>query len=142
MARAKSKAPDNTRARRFEHARVCRLTFVAGGTFFFFSPARLGEGIQAIYRNSLTEVCRFLTQKHGKNYMIWNLSEHTYDYKSFDNRVSREVVLVTARCETIRTMIGMTVLNAFDRSWTAHFPTTTRRRSTCSSTFCKRSTRG
>jgi hypothetical protein len=43
--------------------------------------------LQAIYRNSLAEVCRFLTMKHGKSYMIWNLSEHTYDYKSFDNRI-------------------------------------------------------
>lgn len=46
-----------------------------------------GSGLQAIYRNSLAEVCRFLTMKHGKSYMIWNLSEHTYDYKSFDNRI-------------------------------------------------------
>jgi hypothetical protein len=64
-----------------------------------------GEGLQSLYRNSLTEVCRFLTQKHGeshvqrlcshsvnaasvgKSYMIWNLSEHTYDYKSFENRI-------------------------------------------------------
>ena len=46
-----------------------------------------GSGLQAIYRNSLQEVCRFLNEKHGKFYMIWNLSEHQYNYERFDNRI-------------------------------------------------------
>jgi hypothetical protein len=69
---------------------ACSLSLTMRLFFYFECVVAMsfpGSGLQAIYRNSLAEVCRFLTMKHGKSYMIWNLSEHTYDYKSFDNRI-------------------------------------------------------
>jgi hypothetical protein len=36
------------------------------------------------------EVCGMLRSKYGGQFMIWNLSEKSYDYEKFDNQVREE----------------------------------------------------
>ncbi|KAH0790142.1 phosphatidylinositol 3,4,5-trisphosphate 3-phosphatase [Histomonas meleagridis] len=46
------------------------------------------QGIESIYRNSFSDVKEFLDEKHGENYMVYNLcSERSYDPECFDCRV-------------------------------------------------------
>lgn len=42
------------------------------------------EGLQAAYRNHIDDVDAFLRRDHGENFMIWNLSEFSYDAKFSD----------------------------------------------------------
>lgn len=42
------------------------------------------EGIQAAYRNHMNDVDAFFRKYHGDHFMIWNLSEFTYDAKFSD----------------------------------------------------------
>jgi hypothetical protein len=42
------------------------------------------EGLQATYRNHMDDVDAFLRRDHGENFMIWNLSEFSYDAKFSD----------------------------------------------------------
>ena len=47
-----------------------------------------GEGIEAAYRNSLEEVADMLKNEHGEsNYMVYNLSERTYDFAKLNHQV-------------------------------------------------------
>lgn len=46
-----------------------------------------GEWVTSTYRNNLGDVAKFLHQKHGNRYIIINLSQKTYDYSKFGNRV-------------------------------------------------------
>lgn len=45
------------------------------------------QGIESVYRNPIDEVARFLNNRHGSNYMIFNLSERKYNYDMFEGRV-------------------------------------------------------
>ena len=45
------------------------------------------EGLEAAYRNSLEEVARMLKTEHGDGFMVYNLSERTYDVSKLNNQV-------------------------------------------------------
>eukprot|EP00002_Diphylleia_rotans_P032320 TRINITY_DN6778_c0_g1_i3.p1 TRINITY_DN6778_c0_g1~~TRINITY_DN6778_c0_g1_i3.p1 ORF type:complete len:616 (+),score=100.23 TRINITY_DN6778_c0_g1_i3:54-1901(+) len=45
------------------------------------------EGVESIYRNPIDDVASLLIDKHGEHFMIFNLSERTYDYAKFNNQV-------------------------------------------------------
>jgi hypothetical protein len=47
-----------------------------------------GEGLKSVWRNNIDEVTAMLQKYHENNFRIWNLSELTYDYSKFSNRVS------------------------------------------------------
>ena len=48
------------------------------------------QGFEALYRNDFQSVRDFLDEKHGDNYMVYNLcSEKCYDATCFDGRVDR-----------------------------------------------------
>lgn len=51
------------------------------------------EGIQAAYRNHIDDVDAFLRRDHGENFMIWNLSEFSYDAKFSDKVRTRRAAL-------------------------------------------------
>mmetsp|Transcript_2597 Transcript_2597/g.2225 ORF Transcript_2597/g.2225 Transcript_2597/m.2225 type:complete len:170 (+) Transcript_2597:57-566(+) len=42
-----------------------------------------GSGFQTVYRNNINEVSKLLNKKHGKKYMVLNLSGKKYDYDKF-----------------------------------------------------------
>lgn len=44
-------------------------------------------GVEGMFRNSIVEVSQFLVERHDGNFMVWNLSERTYDYTLFKNQV-------------------------------------------------------
>jgi len=46
-----------------------------------------GSGMEGMYRNSIGDVARFLSSRHGEDYMVFNLSERPYDNRLFGNRV-------------------------------------------------------
>lgn len=46
-----------------------------------------GENISTVWRNDSNEVSKFLNKKHGKNYLIFNLSGDKYDYKPYNYQV-------------------------------------------------------
>lgn len=45
------------------------------------------SGVEGMFRNSIVDVSQFLLEKHGGNFMIWNLSERSYDYSLFHDQV-------------------------------------------------------
>merc|ERR1712130_527169 len=48
------------------------------------------ENTEAMYRNPMNEVQRFLNTVHGKQYKVYNLcSEKDYDHTKFQKRVAR-----------------------------------------------------
>src|SRR3989338_1175279 len=49
--------------------------------------ATVGEGLESVWRNHIDNVARFLTEKHEGRYLIFNLSEKSYDYSKFNNAV-------------------------------------------------------
>lgn len=61
------------------------LTYVTERIIAMSFPA---EGFESSYRNDINEVVRFLKEKHGDNFMVFNLcSERGYNYALLDNRV-------------------------------------------------------
>ncbi|CAI2384532.1 unnamed protein product [Moneuplotes crassus] len=44
-------------------------------------------GVEKIYRNPICKVAKFLQEKHGDNYLVFNFSDRKYDYSKFDYRV-------------------------------------------------------
>ena len=42
---------------------------------------------QKIYRNSIESVSKFLGEKHGENYYVYNMSGNKYDETPFNSRV-------------------------------------------------------
>ena len=45
------------------------------------------SSIEALYRNEIKDVAKYLNERHGNGYMIYNLSERLYDYSLFEYRV-------------------------------------------------------
>lgn len=60
------------------------LTYITPRIIAMSYPA---SGLESIYRNPITEVSRFLKNKHNNNFLIINLSNRKYDYSKFDNMV-------------------------------------------------------
>ncbi|KAE9099157.1 hypothetical protein PF010_g15292 [Phytophthora fragariae] len=52
-----------------------------------FPNMNLGTNRTLLKDNPIDLVAMYLNGKHGGHYMIWNLSEETYDYAFFDNQV-------------------------------------------------------
>ncbi|KAF1782990.1 Tensin phosphatase, lipid phosphatase domain [Phytophthora cactorum] len=52
-----------------------------------FPNMNLGTNRTLLKDNPIDLVAMYLNDKHGGHYMIWNLSEETYDYTYFDNQV-------------------------------------------------------
>eukprot|EP01103_Thecamoeba_quadrilineata_P012808 TRINITY_DN339_c0_g1_i2.p1 TRINITY_DN339_c0_g1~~TRINITY_DN339_c0_g1_i2.p1 ORF type:complete len:270 (-),score=39.49 TRINITY_DN339_c0_g1_i2:808-1617(-) len=46
-----------------------------------------GESFQKMFMNDIDKLAQFFKMYHKDHYMIYNLSETTYDYKKFDYRV-------------------------------------------------------
>lgn len=46
-----------------------------------------GSGFSTLYRNNISEVADFLYEFHGKNFLVFNLSENRYDHNHFHNQV-------------------------------------------------------
>ncbi|XP_061420098.1 phosphatidylinositol 3,4,5-trisphosphate 3-phosphatase TPTE2-like isoform X1 [Lethenteron reissneri] len=66
------------------------LTYVTDRIIAMSFPS---SGKQAVYRNPIQEVARFLDMKHGNHYKVYNLcSEKGYESKYFHNRVERVCV--------------------------------------------------
>lgn len=60
------------------------LTYITPRIIAMSFPA---SGVEAMYRNNIEEVSKFLNKKHGDNYYIINVSSRLYDYSKFGNRV-------------------------------------------------------
>jgi len=60
------------------------LTYIEDNIIAMSFPA---AGIEAAWRNHIDHVVNFLKKAHGQNFMIWNLSERTYDFDKFDNQI-------------------------------------------------------
>lgn len=46
-----------------------------------------GEGIKKLYRNSISDIQKFLKKRHSNHYLMINISGHKYDYSLFENNV-------------------------------------------------------
>ena len=44
-------------------------------------------GVEATYRNNLNDVARMLKLKHKENYMVFNVSERSYDVSKLNHQV-------------------------------------------------------
>ena len=67
------------------------LTYVTDRVIAMAFP---GSGLEKLYRNSiddvqlgLKQVVQFIQEKHGDNFMIFNLSGRKYDYAKFKGKV-------------------------------------------------------
>ena len=60
------------------------LTYITDRIIAMGFPA---SGVEATYRNSIDNVSSFLRERHGLNYLVFNLSERKYDYTKFNNQV-------------------------------------------------------
>ena len=47
------------------------------------------SGAKTIWRNNISEVRRFLEEKHPGHYFVFNVSEKPYDWEKFDENVKR-----------------------------------------------------
>ena len=45
------------------------------------------SGLEAMYRNSIKDVSKFMALKHSFDYKVYNLSGRAYDYAKFNNNV-------------------------------------------------------
>lgn len=74
-----------TRLQRFqERGYDLDLSYICPNVIAMGLPS---SGMEATYRNDIDTVSRMLNEFHERYYMIWNLSQCTYDYSKFDNRV-------------------------------------------------------
>jgi tensin len=60
------------------------LTYITPRIIAMSFPA---SGLEATYRNSLQDVSAVLRQRHGENFMVFNVSERSYDISLMDHRV-------------------------------------------------------
>jgi hypothetical protein len=43
------------------------------------------DGVESTYRNDINDVVTFLEGMHRDHYMVYNLTERSYDYSKFSN---------------------------------------------------------
>lgn len=60
------------------------LTYITDRIIAMAFPA---SGLESTYRNSIEDVANYLNKKHGKKYMIINVSMRKYEYEKFGGRV-------------------------------------------------------
>jgi hypothetical protein len=60
------------------------LTYITPRIIAMSFPA---SGMEKIYRNPIDKVAQFLEEKHGENYLVFNLSDRGYNYAKFGNKV-------------------------------------------------------
>jgi predicted ATPase len=60
------------------------ITYITPRIIAMSYPA---SGMEKMYRNPIKSVAKFLKEKHGDNYLVFNFSDRKYDYSKFDNRV-------------------------------------------------------
>eukprot|EP00118_Oscarella_pearsei_P017975 m.181384 g.181384 ORF g.181384 m.181384 type:complete len:1048 (+) comp39270_c0_seq3:476-3619(+) len=60
------------------------LTYITERIIAMSFPA---SGLESTYRNNLEDVAKMLKQKHQDNYMVFNLSERSYDVSKLNNQV-------------------------------------------------------
>ena len=64
------------------------LTYITGNVISMGYPA---TGMEGIYRNKITDVKKFLDQRHRGHYRLYNLcSERIYDHSLFEGRVNHD----------------------------------------------------
>ncbi|KAG4059298.1 hypothetical protein PC123_g5764 [Phytophthora cactorum] len=84
-----------------------------------FPNMNLGTNRTLLKDNPIDLVAMYLNDKHGGHYMIWNLSEETYDYTYFDNQAD-EKNLAAVHCLTGKGRTG-TVIACY-LAWVGQFP--------------------
>jgi hypothetical protein len=47
------------------------------------------QGLEKAYRNDIAEVSALLKERHGSDFLVYNLSERKYDYGKFSHQVWR-----------------------------------------------------
>ena len=60
------------------------LTYITERIIAMSFPA---TGVESVYRNCLSDVAKMLMNKHGENYLVFNLSERRYDISKLNNQV-------------------------------------------------------
>lgn len=60
------------------------LTYITPRIIAMSFPA---SGLEKMYRNSIDKVAKFLEEKHGENYLVFNFSNKSYNYDKFKGRV-------------------------------------------------------
>ena len=60
------------------------LTYITERIIAMSFPA---SGVESVYRNCLRDVAKMLMNKHGENYLVFNLSERRYDISKLNNQV-------------------------------------------------------
>ena len=53
-----------------------------------------GDGFEKIIRNDIEDVSNFLSERHGKNYIVINLSGKQYDKSKFNNNVKKIYIII------------------------------------------------
>ena len=61
------------------------ITYITDRVLAMSFPA---SGIEKWYRNDISQVVKFLNKRHPDNYRIYNLSNRTYNYAKFKNKVA------------------------------------------------------
>ena len=60
------------------------LTYITERIIAMSFPA---TGVESVYRNCLRDVAKMLMNKHGENYLVFNLSERRYDISKLNHQV-------------------------------------------------------